>query len=95
MTVAQTILDQLGGNKFRVMTGARDFVNAGNGLQFRLPRGMAQHAIIYVRVELTPADLYTVTFFDRNVRTVLTRENVNADQLRRVFTDTTGLDTSL
>jgi hypothetical protein len=94
MTIAQTILDQLGGQRFRVMTGARDFVNTGKGLQFRLPR-IASNGIRYVRVELTPADLYTVTFINARLQTVLTREGVYADKLREVFTDATGLDTSL
>ena len=33
MTVAKTILEQLGGNKFRMMTGAKNFMGFSNGLQ--------------------------------------------------------------
>ena len=37
LTVANTILQQLGGNKFRVMTGAKNFVGSNDALTFRLP----------------------------------------------------------
>ena len=38
-TIAQTILTQLGGNRFLAMTGAKDLVNTGKGLQFAIGRG--------------------------------------------------------
>lgn len=38
MTIAETILEQLGGNKFVVMTGAKNFVKTDNSLKFFLPR---------------------------------------------------------
>src|SRR3954454_21334 len=61
MTVARTILDQLGGARFVAMTGARDFVGSADSLTFKIrvnPKRVSQ-----VRVTLTPADLYSVTFF--------------------------------
>lgn len=94
MTIAQTVLDQLGGNKFRAMTGARDLVTAGNGLQFRLPR-FAGLRVRYVRIDLTADDLYTVKTFDTNVKEIACAEGVYADRLRATFTALTGLDTSL
>lgn len=94
MTAAETIRQQLGGSKFTAMTGARDFVNTGCGLQFRLPR-IAGCRVRYVRIELTPADLYNVKFYDTNVRELATAEGVYADQLRATFTEQTGLATSL
>ena len=39
MTTAATILEQLGGNKFRAMTGAKNFLDGGSYLSFHLPRG--------------------------------------------------------
>ena len=36
--IANTILQQLGGNGFTVMTGSRNYINLGNGLQMSLAR---------------------------------------------------------
>lgn len=98
MTVAQNILAQLGSNRFRVMTGAKDFVNTGNGLSFRVGRNAK--GVTHVRIELTPADLYAVSFLKYSARTftstvVAEADGVYADQLQRVFTEHTGLDTHL
>lgn len=97
MTVHQTILDQLGGSKFRAMTGARDFVNTSKGLSFRV--GKNDKGVTHVKIELTDLDLYDVTFYRVRGATNLTVlaqvENVYADRLQTVFTENTGLDTRL
>ena len=36
MSIAKTILEQLGGNKFRVMTGAKNLMGFENGLVMKL-----------------------------------------------------------
>ena len=36
--IAQTILQQIGGHKFTVMTGSKDFIDLGNGLLMSLSR---------------------------------------------------------
>ena len=97
--IAQTILAQLGGNRFTAMTGARALLDLGDGLQFDLPRG-ARNCANKVSVRLTPADLYDVRFmrFNRrtlDVETISQIEGVDAESLRRVFTSATGLETSL
>ena len=38
MSVARTILSQLGGNKFAAMTGAKNFVDCGDALSMRIGR---------------------------------------------------------
>ena len=38
MRVAKTILEQLGGNKFRMMTGAKNLLNLGDGIAMKLGR---------------------------------------------------------
>lgn len=43
-TIAQTILTQLGGNRFLAMTGAKQLVDLGNGLQFAIGRGAKNKA---------------------------------------------------
>jgi hypothetical protein len=61
MTVARTILDQLGGARFVAMTGAREFVGSADSLTFKI--GVNPKRVSQVRVTLTPAHLYSVTFF--------------------------------
>lgn len=98
MTVAETILQQLGGNKFITMTGAKNFVGRANGLSFKLPSNFALFGINYVYVELTQMDVYTVTFSrTRGMKAVVisTFDNVYGDRLRSLFTSETGLETSL
>lgn len=98
LPVAETIRAQLGGNRFAVMTGARDFVGGPFMLQFRLPRG-ARDGINSVRIELVSGDdLYTVRFYKiKGATFTVVREvaMVYADQLRNVFRSTTGLEVSL
>lgn len=96
-TVAQTILEQLGGNRFIAMTGARNLLSTPSSLRFQLPRGAVNKAN-FVTIELDGTDNYTVTFIKyRNLnQTVLSEhEMVPAINLKQLFTDKTGLDTSL
>lgn len=96
--VANTILEQLGGNKFRAMTGAKNFVTYGTSLVFRLPGKSAKNKSNYVTVTLTADDLYTVEFCywrAMNLRTISQHKGVYADKLQELFTSETGLATSL
>lgn len=92
------ILEQLGGNKFRSMTGAKDFVSTRDGLRFRLPSNFARDGINLVQITLDASDTYTVKFMrmrGREVHTIAERSGVYNDNLRDVFTSVTGLHTSL
>lgn len=96
---AETILAQLGGNKFIAMTGARNFMRGERYLQFQLPRGATNKAK-YVKIALELNDTYTVTFSTMKrgtyeVAIISTHEMVYADALRTLFTEQTGLETSL
>lgn len=96
--VAETILEQLGGNRFVVMTGARSFLADGNALRFRLPSNFASHGINAVSVTLNGADTYDLVFSKArgsSVTEVASVTHVYADQLRDVFRSETGLDTTL
>lgn len=96
LQVANTIREQLGGRRFEVMTGAKDFMGDADSLAFKLPRG-ARDGINYVKITLA-ADLYTVTFYKFrgvNITPVYEVVMIQADQLREVFTRYTGLETSL
>jgi hypothetical protein len=99
-TIAQTILSQLGGNRFCAMTGAKNLLNGGDYLQFDLGRGALNKAT-KCRVLLTADDLYTVTFYKWN-RKELTMdvvgneyEGIPADKLQTFFTIATGFATRL
>lgn len=98
MNIASTILAQLGGNRFTAMTGAKNLTTDGQSLSFRLPANFARDGVNLVTVRLDPSDTYTVQF--RKVRGLNVRElgevsDVYADNLRRVFTERTGLDCTL
>lgn len=98
MTVPTTILQQLGGNRFKVMTGASSFAGDETMLSFRLPARMTKHRAWGMRIVLQQNDLYRLellTMRDFEVKTVDLREDVFVENLCDTFTDMTGLDTSL
>lgn len=92
--VAETILAQLGGPKFLAMTGAKQLLGDANALQMKLTIG---HCTC-IRVELEADDTYTVYGYTGR-GTAMTQnysaEGVHADRLRAIFTEATGLETSL
>lgn len=96
LDVANEILRQLGGNRFKAMTGANLFVGGGNYLTFKLPR--SKDNANRVRITLTSDDLYTIETYrvhGLSLTPKSVREFVYADQLQEVFTAITGLYTSL
>ena len=92
-TIAETILQQLGGNRFLAMTGANYLMYDGPALRFRLPRGA--RGVKHVKIALTQHDLYDVTFQATTGRVIAERAGVPCDSLRSVFTAVTGFDTTL
>ena len=97
LQVAQTILEHLGGNRFRVMTGAHILTAIENGLKFKLGKfpGVRINA---VRIVLNGSDLYDLEFsriWGNKIESIKKIEDVYAEDLQRVFTDETGLDTHL
>ena len=110
MDIAKTIYEQLGGNKFAFITGAKNFIgNKGeNWLSFRIGRNGSKAN--YVKITLSPMDTYTVEFkrismprfnsktlsFSEYKETLIAkREDVYCDQLQDVFTEVTGLVTRM
>lgn len=97
-TVATTILEQLGGRRFLVMTGAKHLLAHPHALSFQLPSNFAKNGINRVRIELNAMDLYDVTFSRCRGIEVQFEEKVHGidcEQLRGVLTETTGLALSL
>ena len=100
MQIAQTILSQLGGNKFKVMTGAKDFfsINEGSGLQFKLPSNFAKNKANTVRIVLNGNDLYDVEFGTvrgMSYKVKSTHDDVCGDMLVELFESETGMYTTL
>lgn len=93
---ALTIIAQLGGNGFKVMTGAKNFVFGPEGLTFKIGRNA--HRINGVRIQLEPTDVYTVFFLrvSKNGVVVASKhEDVYCHDLQDLFTKQTGMFTSL
>ena len=96
--IAKEILSQLGGNKFIVMTGAKQMSHDDKGtLCFKIGRNKTQ--VNHVKVEYDNGlDLYNMTFSymaKGNFFTKKKYEGVMCDQLKELFTEYTGLYTSL
>ena len=93
---AGELLKQLGGNRFIAMTGAKNFTVGPKGAGFKI--GKNSKGINYVRIDLDGRDLYNMEFIQLrggNIKIKSKEEGVYADQLRKVFTQHTGLYTSL
>ena len=98
--IAATILQQLGGNKFRVMTGAKNFLSHGkeHALSFKLPSRFASKGINYVKIILDATDTYTVVFgkvLGYTYKEIERYSDIYNDMLQSLFTRVTGLDTHL
>lgn len=97
MTIANTILAQLGGNKFIVMTGSKNFIASKESLTMTLTKNKVKAK--YLSVTLNSNDTYTMLFFglNRNLDRVTKSEKTGVyfDQLQSIFTEVTGLDTHL
>ena len=97
MRVAEEILRQLGGNRFRVMTGAKNMVSTENGIRMRIGRNKTNAN--YMEVVLNSMDLYDITFAKvtrmGEMKSVRTYDNVYNDMLVSLFESHTGMYTSL
>jgi len=109
MSIQSEILNQLGGNKFIVMTGSKNFMSADvtetneyPWLRMDLTRNKA--GVNRLRISLMPSDTYKLEFYRQQVSkktwdVIITKkqefENVYADQLQQIFTQVTGLYTKL
>lgn len=61
MKVADTILEQLGGNKFLAMTGAKNLLADGNTLRMTLPKNRSRANRLWITLDSN--DTYTMNFF--------------------------------
>jgi len=96
-TIAKEILNQLGGNKFIVMTGSKNFIDGGNYLSMKLSRNSANAQYLVITIEWS--DTYKMEFFslNKNYERIMKAEfsGVYNDQLQQIFTKVTGLYTRM
>ena len=101
LQIAQTILSQLGGRSFIIMTGARGLIGGENFLMFRLPAGFAKDGINTVKITLDWTDTYIFEALkvssgsEQKIDIIEKLDFVYADDLQEIFTRITGLDTHL
>ena len=100
---AKVLLKQLGGNRFIMMTGAKNFGLGPKGMGFKIGRNSKK--INYIRIDLDRGkDLYNMEFIrmarkkgelSPTMKVVKKIKGVYADQLQKMFTKYTGMYTSL
>jgi len=97
LIVAKTILNQLGGHKFRVMTGAKNFGGTENSLSMKIGKNSSNSN--YLKITLNSMDLYDVHFskitrkFEE--KSVKEYNDVYSDSLVEIFESHTGMYTKL
>lgn len=108
--IASTILQQLGGGRFLVMTGSKDMIAIENGLKMSLAKNGSKANRL--EITLNGADLYDMKFYHytpwrfstrggrfreypEKITVVREYSDVYFDQLQELFTATTGLYTRL
>lgn len=101
--IAQTILQQIGGHKFTVMTGSKDFIDLGDGLLMSLSRNKTSANRLEILYD-EGLDLYNMRFFRKTFskKTFISKskdiakyEGVYCDMLEEIFAEVTGLNTRL
>lgn len=97
--IANKTIEYLGGyGKIMAMVNGKDFAYDQNGgIQFKFSGNKEMNI---VKFELTQQDLYKVTFYKYNRRTLEVKvvkeyDGIYADQLKSLFERVTGLDLSL
>lgn len=108
MNVAETILCQLGGGRFVAMTGAYNLCSHEDTLSMSLPRNKSRANQLHI--QYTPNDFYTMKFIyyrpprlvkkslillPEELAYIAVYEGLYCDQLCDLFTEVTGLYTSL
>lgn len=109
MSVAEIILQQLGGQRFIAMTGASHFVADDNSLRMRLPKNGSKANFLTITLD-EGRDTYSMRFFYYKMgrislktgktipdveREIAFYTSVYAEDLERLFTETTHMRTRL
>ena len=99
--IAQTILEQIGGRRFAVMTGSKNFTDLGNGLLMILTKNTTSANRLEIIYD-EGADLYNMRFYRKTFskktfksksKDIAKYEGVYCDMLENIFRSVTGLYT--
>ena len=94
---AKTLLKQLGGNRFKAMTGAKDFGIGNDGLHFKIGRN--SKSISHIVIDYNRGkDLYDIKFLRvraGKIKVVKKLKGIYADQLCEIFKRYTGMNVRL
>lgn len=97
--IASTILSQLGGRKFMMMTGASNMGAGKSSLSMKIPRTKGKEgSVTHVKITLNGKDLYDVEYIrihGMKMTTVYEDNDIYCDMLRSSFETYTGLYTSM
>ena len=91
-TVAIEIYRQLGGNRFKVMTGASNFACDNNMFICKIP--MKKDRISHIKITLNAMDTYDIDFisaYGGELKTISRHEGIYCDMLQDVVSSRTGL----
>ena len=97
-TIAIEILKQLGGHKFIVITGAKNFYSFNNGMGFQLPQNITKDRISHIKITLNCMDAYDIEFVNIRNTTIKKIDSIYGiynDGLQDVISDRTGLALTL
>jgi hypothetical protein len=93
----ETILRQLGGNRFIAMTGAKNLgTSTKKDLSFSIGRNAKK--VTHVKITLTSADLYDVKFINARgakIKVIKEVKGVYGDMLPKIFKKYTGMNVRL
>lgn len=93
--IAQTILQQLGGARFTLMTGAFNLGYDTESFSFKLKANKSKANYVQIKYDVA-SDLYTLTFKNWNSKKYVLTDldesiGLDVEQMRRHFTNYTGL----
>lgn len=96
--IARELINQLGGNKFFAMTGCMHKYCDNYSSTFKMTRNKV--GAQFMTITLNAMDTYDMQFVKVNTKTgevkpVAERAGIYGDMLQSIFTDVTGLYTSL
>jgi hypothetical protein len=91
--VAKTIIEQLGGSQFVMLTGSKNFGAIENGVSFRV--GKNAKRVSFVSITLDANDTYTMNFLNSKGVTVAQAGEVYCDKLQDIFEQETELYVTL
>ncbi len=100
MSIPQTILSQLGGGGFALLTGSKNFTTSHEERALTFQPGANPKSVTHIEIILEPSDTYRMRFSRLNSRTcelatLAEHTEVYAEDLLDIFEQETGLFATL